>query len=1164
MGFVHLHLHTEYSLLDGECRINALADKAKALGFSSLAITDHGALYGAVDFYKACRDRGIKPIIGCEVYLAPRSMHNKEYPRDAQYSHLILLAKDAVGYGNLVEIVSKAFTEGFYQKPRTDMEMLEKHHEGLICLSACISGIIPRSIIAGDISLAREYALKFSRIFGKDNFYLELQYHGIPHEKEVNDGLIAISNSLSLPLVVTNDVHYVDRSDAELQRLLTAISTASTIEDTAFAMQGDSYYLRSEAEMRALMPSMSEAFDNTVKIADRCNFDFDFNTMHLPAFRSPEGYTNEQYLSALCAKGYKKRVSDGMIIPGEVYSERIRHELDVINGMGFTEYFLIVQDFVAYAKSRGIPVGPGRGSAVGSLAAYFLGITDVDPIKYGLLFERFLNPERITMPDIDIDFCDERRGEVIEYVAAKYGRSHVAQIITFGTMAARQALRDTGRALGLSYAAVDQIAKMIPRHIGVTLSSAIEDSKELRDKLDADPSAKKLMEYAMRMEGRPRNSSTHATGVVITDKPITAYMPLAINDNTLVTQYTMNSVADLGLLKIDFLGLRFLTILDDAAKLARLSDKAFDLEKVPLDDAETYAMLSKGRSLGLFQLESDGMRSLLMRMQPNCLEDIISAISLYRPGPMKSIPAFLAGRQDPDSVRYDLPQLKELLKDTYGCILYQEQVMQICRILAGYTFGHADIVRRAMAKKKASVMQKERGIFIEGAVGNGIDPAAAEAVFDKMSEFAKYAFNKSHAAAYALVAYRTAYMKCHFKAEYMCALLNSVSGDTGKMKIYIDECSDIGITVRPPDINTGMEGFTLKDGDILFGLGCIKNVGTSFVKNLTERRGRNGFSSPADMFEKLSGIGNVRMLESLIRCGACDSFGIYRSRLVGVLDYAVETLSKTRSFNSEGQIGLFGGEEEPLLQLKYPNTPEYPLSVRLADEKQLCGLYLSGHPLDRYKDAVKKLGAKNSRELLYGLTSGGIKENQTVVFCGIAAKKRLKSTKSNRMMAFVTAEDLFGELEILLFPDIYDKLGGRIDEGQIYAFTCSATLKEKQGDEGEDEVKLILRSLDSIAPDADSRHRVADGTPADKPDSAERGATKLYIRVTDDNRPRLDEALALLSRYPGSTKICIYYSSEKKLYSPKNGGCRLDPQLIDNLCRIMGKDNIATPASKEE
>ncbi len=1164
MGFVHLHLHTEYSLLDGECRINALADAAKSKGFDALAITDHGVLYGAVDFYKACRKCGIKPIIGCEVYLAPRTMEQKEYPVDARYSHLILLAKNAVGYKNLVEIVSKAFTSGFYQKPRTDMEMLEKHHEGLICLSACISGIIPRSIIAGDISLAREYALRFSRIFGRGNFYLELQSHGIPHEKEVNEELIAISESLSLPLVVTNDVHYINRSDAELQRLLTAVSTAATLEDNAMAMRGDSYYLKSEAEMRSLFPAYAEACDNTVKIAEACNFDFDFGSMHLPAFKSPDGYTNASYLHSLCEAGYKRRVSYGQIKPSEEYERRLRHELDVIGSMGFTEYFLIVQDFVAYAKERNIPVGPGRGSAVGSLAAYFLGITDVDPIKYGLLFERFLNPERITMPDIDIDFCDERRGEVIEYVANKYGRSHVAQIITFGTMAARQALRDTGRALGISYASVDKIAKMIPRGIGVTLKGAMEESAELRNAVESDPSAKRLMEYAMRLEGRPRNSSTHATGVVITDKPITAYMPLSLNNNIPVTQYTMNSVADLGLLKIDFLGLRFLTILHDAEAYARESVVGFDLEKIPFDDAETFAMLSKGKSVGLFQLESDGMRSLLMRMQPNCLEDIISAISLYRPGPMKSIPAFLAGRQHPDEVKYDVPQLKELLKDTYGCILYQEQVMQICRLLAGYTYGRADIVRRAMAKKKESEMQKERSVFIEGALKNGISEADSILIFNKMSEFAKYAFNKSHAAAYAVVAYRTAYMKCHFKVEYMCALLNSVSGDTGKMKQYIDECGDMGITVKPPDINTSMEGFALKNGEILFGLGCIKNVGTAFVRSMIERRGKNGFSSPEDMFEKVSRFGNVRMLESLIRCGACDSFGIYRSRLMGVLDYAVETLARTRSLNSEGQIGLFGGEAEPLLKLEYPNTNEYPLSVRLADEKQLCGLYLSGHPLDRYKNAMKRIGAKNSRELLLGLTSGAIKERQSVTFCGIAAKKRLKSTKSSRMMAFVTAEDLYGEIEILLFPDVYDKIGGNIDEGGIYAFVCDATLKEKQGDEGEDEVKLILRSVQEISPDADAGPSGMRNAETQNGDAAKAKASKLYIRITSENVSGLNEALEILKAQTGDTKICIYYSDEKKLFSPKNISCTLSAQLLDKLSAIMGKENIATPNSKEE
>jgi len=924
-----------------------------------------------------------------------------------------------------------------------------------------------------------------------------------------------------------------------------AIQIGKTLDEGGYGMEGDRFYLKSSTEMSSLFADLPEAISNTEKIAERCNYDFDFETMHLPAFIPPKPLTPYEYLKKLCYDGYADKAKKGFVPDNDEYINRLEYELLIIKSMGFVDYYLIVWDFVAFAKKRSIPVGPGRGSGVGSLCAYFIGITDVDPIKYGLLFERFLNPERVSMPDFDIDFCDERRNEVIDYVSDKYGKAHVAQIVTFGTLACRQAIRDTGRALGMSYSAVDNIAKLIPRYISVSLDSALRESKELKNIYDNDIQARRLIDFAKALEGRPRNTSTHATGVVITDKPLTTYVPLALNDSVTVTQFTMNTIAELGLLKIDFLGLRFLTILDNTQKAAKSKYPDFNPEKIPFDDTETYNLFASGNSLGLFQLESDGMRNLLMRMKPAHLEDITSAISLYRPGPMQSIERFLQNRKNPEKTEYLTPELKEILSTTHGCIIYQEQVMQICRKLAGYSYGRADIVRRAMSKKKVEAMAKEQLGFIEGAKEHGISEDKANQIFDLMYEFAKYAFNKSHAVAYAVVAYKTAYLKCHYPKEYMCSLLNSVSGDNFKIKEYIDDCARMKIAILPPDINESGEMFAISGENLRFGLVAVKNVGWLFAQKLIAERQHRKFSSVEDFLTRIHSFGNTRMIEALILCGALDSFGVFRSRLIAELDSALDILSKQRSGNVEGQVGLFDNadsekNENTMLKLDFRNINEYPLLERLSQEKALTGLYFSGHPLDKYQKLIKSCGAYTTKQLLNGLTNGKIKEKQQVSFVALVTKKRTKITKSNTIMAFITAEDLDGETEIILFPTVYEEYGGKITEGEIYIFECEATLKESFNDETVDEVKLLMKKVKS-----------ADGWEQDS-DLA------LYLKITVKNLTRLDDALAIIKEHPGKSRVCVYFEKEKKLREVKDLKCNIDDKLFSQLKLILGEANIAS------
>lgn len=1146
MSFVHLHLHTEYSLLDGECRISKLPSAVLEQGQSAVAITDHGVLYGVIDFYKACKKLGVKPIIGSELYVAPKSRLDKTYS-GTFYHHLVLLCKNEIGYKNLIKLDTDAFINGFYMKPRTDLEMLAKHSEGLIALSGCLSGSIPSAILADDMAGAKREAEALKEIFGKD-FYLELQRHGIEGQDKVNSGLLRLSQQLGIPVVATNDVHYINKSDAEIQKLLMMIQTGSTVEDKGIGFDTDEFYLKSTEEMETLFFDLPEAVENTVKIADCCNVEFDFSSLHLPIFKAPAPYTSSEYLKKLCNDGYAEKVRDGIIDGTQsVYLERLTTELEIITSMGFVDYYLIVRDFVNFAKNKGIPVGPGRGSGVGSLAAYFLGITGVDPIKCGLLFERFLNPERVSMPDFDIDFCDERRGEVIDYVAGRYGEDHVAQIINFGTLACRQAIRDVGRALGIPYARVDEVAKLVPRTIGISVENALAQSKELSERYKIDETVKTLIDYAKALEGRPRNTSQHASGVVVTDKPLTEYIPLAASSNSVVTQFPMNTVAELGLLKIDFLGLRFLTVIDNAEKAAKLTEPNFSLEKVGFDDADTYKMLSEGNAVGLFQLESEGMRALLSRLNPKNLDDITVAISLYRPGPAKFIDAFLENRKAPEGIQYKTELLKPILDETCGCIIYQEQVMRICRDLAGFSYGKADIVRRAMAKKKLKDMERERVNFVNGAEANGVPKAISEEIFDEISRFAEYAFNKSHAAAYAVLAYKTAYLKCHYPREYMAALMSSVLGDNQKMRQYKEECVRLGFDLLPPSINKSGVYFTVDGKDLRLGLAAVKNVGEAFAKQVVSEREKSGeYTGFEDYLLRTRSGGTSRMTEALIRCGSFDCFEMARSRLVAALDGSGAKLSSIKSNFASGQIGLFEsiGDENELFKLDYPMIDEYDRAKRLEDEKELTGIYFSGHPLTEFTSYAKAKGATDSASLYERLKSGLLKEKQSVVLVGMLTYKKTKVTKNGGVMAFCGFEDMYGETELIVFPKTLEEAGEKLREGKVISVIGTVSVKEAYDSEGEDEIKILVNSIEE--PKANS----------------EMDSPTLYLKITEDNFKLVDTALSVMSASPGGSMVCLYYVRDKKLFSPKNIKVRITDSLIDGLTQMLGDGNVAVKNKK--
>ena len=1135
MPFVHLHLHTEYSLLDGECRISTLPETVKKQGQTAVAITDHGALYGAVDFYKACVAEGIKPIIGCETYVAPEGAHIKTTSPTNAPHHLVLLAKNETGYKNLTKIVSEAFIHGFYNRPRTDFEMLSRHSEGLIALSACISGIIARPLMQDRPDTARAHAMRMKEIFGGD-FYIEIQRNGVERQEEINRKLIKLARELDIPIVATNDVHYTKRENAPTQKLLMAIGTANSYYDSAFGMPGSEFYIKSTDEMEALFADIPEAVENTVKIAEMCDFRYDFSHLHLPRFDPPAGFTSADYLKKLSFDGLEMYV--GKPENRTEYVSRLEYELSVIHSMGFDDYFLITWDFVSYAKRRGISVGPGRGSAVGSLTAYCLNITEVDPLRYGLLFERLLNPERVSMPDIDIDFCDERRGEVISYVSDKYGSDHVAQIITFDTLACRAAVRDAGRVLDMKYADVDAIAKLIPRDFGITLKSALERSPELKERAENDRNVGQLIDFVSKLEGRPRNSSTHATGVVITDLPTTDYVPLSVNDGVPVTQFGMTTVAELGLLKIDFLGLRYLTIIRNAEIYARKSDPGFDIADIPLDDDATYEMLSRGDAVGLFQLESSGMRSLLQKLKPHCLEDIISVISLYRPGPADSIDTFLENRRDMTKVKYISPLLKPILDTTCGCIIYQEQVMQIFRALAGYSYGRADIVRRAMAKKKHVEMEKERVTFIEGCKKNGIPADDANALFDSMSSFASYAFNKSHAAAYAVVAYRTAYLKCHYPKEYMCALLTSVAGSATKINEYISVCRDMGIAVLPPDVNESEKGFAVVGDHIRFGLMAVKNVGDGYAEFIVNERNENGkFTDMSDFLLRTADAGTKQMASALVLCGAMTSLGVKRKSANAALDRAFSTLSQTRSYRRSDQLSLadIGGNDFAPFEIEIPDIGEYDKPSLLEFEKQYMGVYFSGHPLQQYSHDAKKSKSILIKDLYSGLKDGIIPEKASVSLLCRIKRNRPKMTKKNSLMAYLEVEDLSGEAEIVVFPTMLEKYGPILKEGTIVVLVGNASLEEPFDGQGDDVLRFLLQTA-----------RIAE-------DDSRFDNRTVYLKITPENERFYNLAVKTLKNHPGTARVRIYRTATGKIEESRQIFVTVSDTLLEQLEADLGK-----------
>ncbi|MDD2268247.1 MAG: DNA polymerase III subunit alpha [Eubacteriales bacterium] len=1145
MAFTHLHVHSEYSLLDGECRISELPSAARGLGQKSVALTDHGVLYGAVDFYNECKSIGIKAIIGCEVYVAPRGRFDKQHGTDTEPYHLILLVKNETGYRNLCKLVSQSYTEGFYNRPRVDLAILESYSEGLIALSACIYGVVAKHLLDRDLRAARNSAKSYKEIFG-DDFYIEIQRHGIEREDIINPSLVSLARELDIGLVATNDVHYINKKDAELQKLLGCVATNQKLDEASnSAFPTQEFYLKSEEEMRKLFADLPDAVDNTSLIADRCNFDFDFTKMHLPRFRPENGQKPVDYLREICYKGLGEKEQSGKLyFSKSKYESRLEHELSVIDKMGFTEYYLIVWDFVRFARSRNIPVGPGRGSVVGSAAAYFMGVTEVDPLKHGLLFERFLNPERISMPDFDIDFCNDRRNEVIDYVGEKYGADHVAQIVTFGTMACRAAIRDVGRALGMAYAEVDEVVSLFPRDPSVTVESALASSGELRELYDNDDRIARLLDYSKRLEGRPRHISIHAAGIVITDKPVREYVPLAKSGDVVVTQYSMTTIEKLGLLKIDFLGLRYLTIINNACELIKKKIPNFSIYNIPDNDKKSYDLIEKGKTEGLFQLESDGMRSLLMKLKPKCIEDITVAISLYRPGPMASIPTYLDNRNNPEKVVYKSELIRDILEKTSGCIIYQEQVMQICRQLAGYSYGHADIVRRAMAKKKTELMDEERDAFISGAKQNSTPENIAAEIFDEIFEFSKYAFNKSHASGYAVVSYRTAYLKANFPAEYMCALISSVMGDGSKVYEYIEDCRSMGINVLPPDLNESESGFSVSGNDIRFGLLGIKNVGATFVDKLLNDRERNGrYRSLEEFLQRIGKEANIRMLESMVKCGVFDRFGIARSRLVAAFEPAIVKLNESARKITPGQISLFGADSpETKVDIIYPPIEEYSLLERLRMEKELTGIYISGHPADD----CREYGMPTLLKVKKVLEDGELKPKSVVKIVGAVVKNRLKTTKKEELMSFCAFEDGSGEAELIIFPKVLDKYAKLLTTGTILEVIGEASLSEKFGEAG-DELKIAVRSLKLAVPlPPEKREKPQDNQAPD-----------IYAKVEDKSSPLLQKLMAEAKRHKGKSRLCIYFEKEKKLVVAKGVRCAYDEATIKAFEDIVGKKNIA-------
>ena len=1076
LGFVHLHIHSEYSLLDGANRIKDLPVRAKELGMNAIAITDHGVMFGAIDFYKACKANGVKPIIGCEVYVAPRGRKDKEPKIDEKYNHLILLAKNNEGYKNLAKLVSLGFIEGFYYKPRIDKEILEKYHEGIICLSACLAGEVNQAILNNNIEEAKKVALWFKNLFGED-YYLEVQNNGIKEQVLVNQKLVDLSRELNIPLVATNDAHYLKKEDAYNHEVLLCIQTGKKMTDEdRMRFDTDELYVKSPEEMIEYFKNIPEAIENTVKIAEKCNVEFEFGHTILPNYDVPEQYsTHYDYLESLTQAGLAKRY--GQNITKEI-QDRAQYELSVIKKMGYVDYFLIVWDYINYAKTHNIPVGPGRGSGAGSIVAYSIGITDIDPIKYNLIFERFLNPERISMPDFDVDFCYEKRDKVIEYVCDKYGKENVSQIITFGTMSARMVIRDVGRALDVPYAETDKLAKMIPNELHITIKKALEQNRELKELYENDATVKKLIEIAMALEGMPRQASTHACGIVITKEPVVNYVPLYMRDNTISTQYIMTTLEELGLLKMDFLGLRTLTVIQDTIDLVK-KDKCIDVEfDKDMNDPKVYKLWQDGNSVGIFQFESQGMTNFMKELKPDCLEDIIAGVSLYRPGPMDQIPRYIANKKDPEHAVYTHPALKPILEVTYGCMVYQEQVMQIVRDLAGYSLGRADLVRRAMGKKKLDVMAKEREIFINGqlnengnivvpgCVRNGIDAKSANKIFDEMAEFAKYAFNKSHAAAYAVVSYRTAYLKAYYPAEFMAATLNSFLGNLDKIPDYIEECKRLNIQILKPDINKSYTKFTVDNEKIRFGLGSIKNVGTAAVDEIVEERTKNGeFKDFADFCERIKDLSvNKKCVESLTKAGAFDNFEQTRSTLIASYETIIDTISNSDKKSFDGQVSMFDltpVENKKIDEIKYNYTilPEYTEKEMLFMEKEMLGIYISGHPLEKIKSQIELQTTINTyqmKKINSDIEETGMSEfedNQFVKYAGIVTSVKKKYTKTNKLMAFITVEDMYGPTEVIVFENCYQNCANILVEDSIILVEGRLSVRE------DEDTKIVARDI---------------------------------------------------------------------------------------------------------
>ena len=1144
MSFAHLHVHTEYSLLDGSNKIKECVARVKELGMNSVAITDHGCMFGVIDFYRAARAQGIKPILGCEVYVAPGSRFDKEAvgSGDDRYYHLVLLAENDEGYHNLMKIVSRGYTEGYYYKPRVDLELLREFHEGIIALSACLAGEVQKNITRGMYSEGRAAALRYEEIFGKGNFFLELQDHGIPEQQTVNQALMRMSQETGIELVATNDIHYTYAEDARAHDILLCIQTGKKLADEdRMRYEGGQYYIKSEEEMKKLFPYALQALENTQKIADRCDVEIEFGVTKLPKYDVPDGLSSWEYLNKLCYEGLERRYPN----PSQDLKDRLDYELSVIHKMGYVDYFLIVWDFIHYARSQKIMVGPGRGSGAGSIVAYCLEITSIDPIKYQLLFERFLNPERVSMPDIDVDFCYERRQEVIDYVGRKYGADRVVQIVTFGTLAARGVIRDVGRVMDLPYVFVDNIAKLIPKELNITLDKALKTSSELRKSYEEDPQVKELIDMSMRLEGLPRHTSMHAAGVVISQKPVEEYVPLSLgSDGSVTTQFVATTLEELGLLKMDFLGLRTLTVIRDAEKLASYSSgKEININKINFDDKAVLDSIGTGKTDGVFQLESAGMKNFMKELKPQSLEDIIAGISLYRPGPMDFIPQYIKGKEHPELITYDCPQLEPILSPTYGCIVYQEQVMQIVRDLAGYTLGRSDLVRRAMSKKKADVMAKERQNFVygnpeegvPGCIANGIDEKTANKIYDEMTDFAKYAFNKSHAAAYAVVSYQTAWLKYYYPVEYMAALMTSVIDNPGKVAEYIYSCRQMGIKILPPDINHGYSSFSVDNGSIRYGLAAIKSIGRPVIKEIVAERKANGeFKNLKDFIERMSRKDiNKRTIENFIKSGAFDELGGTRKQFMVIYVQILDQVNREKKNSMTGQMSLFdivGEEQKSEFDIPLPNVGEYEKSTKLAFEKEVLGIYLSGHPMEEYEEQWRKGISKTTQDFQFDEELGfsRVSDGAAEIIGGIIASKTIKYTKNNKTMCFLTIEDIMGSVEVVVFPRDYERYHQYLEEENV------VFVKGRVSEEDEASSKLIC---EKVIPFGQKKQ-------------------ELWIQYPDKETFLQGEKMLydMLASSDGNDEVIVYCKAERAVKRlPSNRNVNIEPGLLSRLMNYFGE-----------